>query len=189
MPTRLMVLGLLADRPLSGYEIQQVMQVSQVDRWAGILTGSIYHALKKMEKEGLVTVASVEQTGHRAKASYALTEQGREQLLRLIGETLAGAPVAYPSELYAAMSFLHLLPKPDILAAIDRQIRQVEQSLSDMQAGEAAKAEAMELPAHVRLIFENIYDQHALQLQFLGRLKQLIEQEGIPETPGGQDRP
>ena len=43
---RLLVLGLLQFKPLSGYEIQQILQVSQIDVWAGILPGSIYHALK-----------------------------------------------------------------------------------------------------------------------------------------------
>ncbi len=50
--TRLMVLGMLRTKPMSGYEMQQLMQVSEVDKWAGILPGSIYHALKKMDKRG-----------------------------------------------------------------------------------------------------------------------------------------
>ena len=54
--TRLMVLGLLKSKPMSGYEIQQILTKSQSDSWAGILPGSIYHALKKMEKEGLVEI-------------------------------------------------------------------------------------------------------------------------------------
>lgn len=186
MPTRLMVLGLLNEQPMSGYEIQQVMQLSQADRWAGILTGSIYHALKKMEREGLVELAAMEQTGHRSKATYRLTGRGRDELIRLVGETLADASVAYPTGLYAAMSFLHLLPQRDILAAIDRQIRRTEESLAGMQSGETAKSEAGPLPAHVRLIFENIYEQHELQLCFLRRLREQIEKEGTSPPPGGK---
>ena len=71
-----MVLGLLKTKPMSGYEIQQLLIISQSDSWAGILPGSIYHALKKMEKEQLVAIDSIEQTGNRSKAIYKITEQG-----------------------------------------------------------------------------------------------------------------
>jgi len=183
MTTRLMVLGLLSERPMSGYEILQVMQMTKADQWAGILTGSVYHALKKLEQEGLVALDAVERTGHRSKATYRLTERGRAELIRLIGESLAASSVTYPTRLYAAMSFLHLLPRQDMLDAIDRQIREVENSLSAMKAGEAAKAAVTTLPAHIRLVFENSYELHDLQLRFLRRLRQLAEKEGITPPP------
>lgn len=186
MTTRLMVLGLLSEKPMSGYEMLQVMQMSQADRWAGILTGSVYHALKKMEQEGLVALDAVEQTGHRSKATYRLTEQGRAELLRLLGEALTVPSVAYPTDLYAAMSFLHLLPQQDVLDAIDRQIRLVEESLAGMKAGEAAKTAVTTLPPHIRLVFENIFEQHEVQLRFLRRLRQLVEEEGIVMPPRGE---
>jgi DNA-binding PadR family transcriptional regulator len=186
MTTRLMVLGLLSERPMSGYEILQAMQMTKADMWAGILTGSIYHALKKMEQEGLVFLDAVERTGHRSKATYRLTERGRAELVRLVRESLAASSVAFPTGLYAALSFLHLLPRQDILEAVDRQIRLVEDSLSAMKAGEAAKREVTTLPAHVRLAFENIFEQHELQLRFLRRLRQLVEDEGIAPPPGGK---
>ena len=80
---RLILLGMLKIRPLSGYEIQQVLQTSQTDVWAGVLPGSIYHALKKMDKEGLVEVDSLEKTGHRIKAIYKITEKGLTEFKRL----------------------------------------------------------------------------------------------------------
>src|SRR5690606_41590070 len=94
--------------------------------------------------------------------------------------------VAFPISLYAALSFSPPLPRQDILEAVDRQIRLVEDSLSAMKAGEAAKREVTTLPAHVRLAFENIFEQHELQPRFLRRLRQLVEDEGIAPPPGGK---
>lgn len=59
--TRTMVLGLLQTfGQMSGYEIQQKMQLSQTDKWAYVKPASIYHALKRMEKEGLVVLETIE---------------------------------------------------------------------------------------------------------------------------------
>ena len=56
MSVRHLVLGLLDRAPMHGYEIQRVMKEARVDLWAGVLPGSLYHALRKMEGEGLVRI-------------------------------------------------------------------------------------------------------------------------------------
>ena len=66
--TRLLVLGMLDAQPLSGYDIQQLLRLSDAERWGGVLIGSIYHALKKLEKEGHIEISSIEMTGHRAES-------------------------------------------------------------------------------------------------------------------------
>lgn len=45
--TRLLVLGMLNVQPMSGYDVQQGLQMTDAERWGGVLIGSIYHALKK----------------------------------------------------------------------------------------------------------------------------------------------
>ncbi|MFH5181926.1 PadR family transcriptional regulator [Paenibacillus sp. TAB 01] len=52
--TNMILLGMLMERPMHGYELQQQIQSRRLDVWAHILSGSIYYALNKMEKEGLV---------------------------------------------------------------------------------------------------------------------------------------
>ncbi|MFR4561382.1 MAG: PadR family transcriptional regulator [Flavonifractor plautii] len=70
--TKLLVLGLLDGGPMSGYDLQQKLGGADAERWGGVLPGSIYHALKKLEGEGCIALAGVEQTGHRQKASTGL---------------------------------------------------------------------------------------------------------------------
>lgn len=177
--TRLMVLGLLSVKPMSGYEIQSQLQVSQADKWAGILSGSIYHALKKLNEEGLVELDSVEQTGNRSKAIYKLTEAGREELILLLMESLQQSSVMFPTTLYTAMSFLYLLPAQEILQAIDRQRQTIEMEYEGMKVGKAAKEQAIRLPDYIELTFDNVFEQYELQLRFLDRLKTIIEQKGV----------
>jgi DNA-binding PadR family transcriptional regulator len=103
-----MVLGLLEREPMHGYEIQKWLELSHTELWAEILPGSIYHALRQMEKEGLVEVRATEHHGHRARAIYALAEGGREMFQRLLREGWQQVPRTFPSHLYTkkeAMAF------------------------------------------------------------------------------------
>jgi len=53
MSVRLVILGLLCDRPLYGYEIKQIIEEHMGD-WTSIAFGSIYFALDKLAEEGFV---------------------------------------------------------------------------------------------------------------------------------------
>ncbi len=111
MLTRLFVLGLLTWRPLSGYEIHFILQQNQTERWAGILPGSIYHALKKLADEGFVVLQATEQVGNRAKAIYAITSAGEEEFRRLLKETWRVPLLHFPSGIYTALGFVDSLPR------------------------------------------------------------------------------
>lgn len=178
---RLMVLGLLMRRPASGYEIQQILQVSQIDKWTDILPGSIYHALKKMTAEGLVAVQSTEQTGFRTKAIYAITAAGQKAFLQLLRDVWRTPARSLPTELYSALSFVDDLPRAELLSLIDEQIARLEERLAEWNAGEQAKAAAVPLPPYMHAAFENGRIHFETDLKFLRYLK-----ETLPAIPAWQ---
>ncbi|MFD0713200.1 PadR family transcriptional regulator [Paenibacillus sp. GCM10027626] len=175
--TRLMVLGLLTKYPMSGYEIQQILQQSQTDTWAGILPGSIYHALKTMEKEKLVEIDSVQQTGHRTKAVYRITEQGRREFVKLLEEALRQSSISFPTTTYTAITFLYALPRDIVLDALAEQRKLIEQQYALMKAGEQQKVTYKDYTEIVQLTFQNMYDHYEIQLKFLARLEELIQKQ------------
>jgi len=173
--TRLMVLGILSVYgPLSGYEIQQMMQLSQTDAWAGVFPASIYHSLKKMEQENLVELGNVEQTGNRFKSIYRITDSGRQEYVKLIQKAFKTSSVCFPTSLYTALTFYEHLPRADILSALEQQETEITKIYQDMQAGQSAKAELMSIPPNVSFIFQNIFAQCELQLEFIKELKQYL---------------
>jgi DNA-binding PadR family transcriptional regulator len=172
---RLMVLGMLKMRPLSGYEIQQVLQTSQTDIWAGILPGSIYHALKKMDKEGLVEVDTVEQTGHRIKAIYKITDKGRAEFTELLKVSLREKSVGLPSTLYTAMAFFHELPKAEKIQALNEQKGILEKELAQLKAGIKIKEQYVTIDVIARMQFENMFAHYQLQIDFIDQLVEQIE--------------
>jgi DNA-binding PadR family transcriptional regulator len=177
--TRAMVLGLLVmGGPMSGYQMQQMMQLSQTDKWANVQPASIYHALKKLAKEEFVSLDTIEQTGNRSKAIYSITEQGKKEFERLIIHSFGQTSVAFPTELYTALSFIENVNKEEVLHALDIQEKAINQLYRDMKAGEEEKAKYVCVPPHVTLIFNNIYDQCDLQLKFIQQIREEITKMG-----------
>jgi DNA-binding PadR family transcriptional regulator len=69
------ILGMLAARPRSGYEIKQLVDSSARFFWAASY-GQIYPELKKLEKEGLIA-GDDSSTGARQRTTFKLTADGR----------------------------------------------------------------------------------------------------------------
>ena len=87
MSVRMVILGLLRERPLYGYEIKHIIEDHMGD-WTSIAFGSIYFALDKLAKERLVEKVSVEQDGKRPSRSvYEITDAGRKEFMHLLRES------------------------------------------------------------------------------------------------------
>lgn len=180
MLTRLFVLGLLARKALSGYEIQIRLQLSRTEQWADILPGSVYHALKKLASEGLVVLQTTEQTGHRIKAIYAITPAGKEEFRRILREAWQIPALHFPSGLYAALSFLEDLPIEEVLHSLEEQIAALEKELATWNAGEIARSEGSltPLPDYIHALFTNGREHIEADLRFLRYLREVL-----PDAP------
>ncbi len=180
MLTRLFVLGLLMQRPMAGYAIQVVLQLSQTQQWAKVLPGSVYHALKKLADEGFVVLQATEQAGNRSKAIYAITPAGKEEFRSLLKEAWSTPGLHFPAEIYAALSFLDDLPREEILLALEERIAALERELVSWNEGETKKAEFMQepVPDYLHALFANGREHVEVDLRFLRYLC-----EAIPSAP------
>ncbi|MEK4229346.1 PadR family transcriptional regulator [Solibacillus sp. FSL H8-0538] len=180
--TRLMVLGLLRLKPMSGYEIQQILHTNQSDQWAGILPGSIYHALKKMNTEGLVKIASIESTGNRSKAIYEITENGDKEYYTLLLESFSTSSIMLPTSLYTGLSMLSLpnpdLKKKDILNNVVLQRENLEKQFANLVIGlEEKQKHLKQNNPFYNLTYKNIKQQFTLQMDCLKELEELLNNE------------
>jgi PadR family transcriptional regulator, regulatory protein AphA len=78
--TAYVVLGMLRERPRSGYEIKQVVDQSTRFFWAASY-GQIYPELKRLADAGLVK-GEADPQGERKRTRYRLTPAGRKELRR-----------------------------------------------------------------------------------------------------------
>lgn len=171
--TNVMVLGLLLKYgPMSGYEIQQKMISAKTDKWAYVQPASIYHALRKLDKDELVCLERLEQTGNRSKAIYSITSKGKFEFDRMLISSFKKASVVFPTALYTVLTFMDEAPKDDIIGAVEVQQQAIQNIYDEMKAGQKEKEKYSEISKNVLLIFENMYKQCEVQLQFLEKIKQ-----------------
>jgi PadR family transcriptional regulator, regulatory protein AphA len=79
MSLRFALLGLVALRPMSGYEIKSTFDRSIFYIW-NVTGAQIYNTLKQLRDDGLVDSEHVVQVGKPDKQVHTITERGREAL-------------------------------------------------------------------------------------------------------------
>ena len=167
--TKLLILGLLDEGPLSGYDIQQRVNRADAQRWGGILPGSISHALRKLEEEQCITLVQVERTGYRQRAVYRITPRGREQLRLLILDALRDAAPCYPTTLYSGLSLLDKVPREQARAALEEQKQCLEAEYRTLEAGQRSN-EGSEVSPMAQLTIAHMFAVVRLQRQFVEQL-------------------
>ena len=133
------VLGFLMDAEMTGYDLKRQFQES-VGFFYRVSDGSLYPALKKLAKDGLVTMRS-ESRGKRARKLYAITARGRERFLKMLAEP--SPPVFVHDEAQVKIYFGHHSPKSAL--AHMRRMRQFDEmwarELSSLVAEVKARGE------------------------------------------------
>ncbi len=75
--TDLLLLGLLLDRPMHGYELYQQILAEGIDGWFNVSGAGVYYSLGKMRDQGLVAETQQRDARSTRKAIYRMTDRGR----------------------------------------------------------------------------------------------------------------
>jgi DNA-binding PadR family transcriptional regulator len=123
--TKLLVLGIVhMAEPVHGYDVRKELLSWRVDTWGNTAPGSIYNALKTLARDGMLEVVGTEQEGARpARTTYRMTEDGRFELLSLVRGAWWDADPT-PDQVMAGLSFMHLLPRAELVAALRQRAAQ-----------------------------------------------------------------
>jgi DNA-binding PadR family transcriptional regulator len=145
MSYRLLLLGILADRPRYGYEIKQTFESGSFAAYVKLSGGGLYYNLHKLSGEGYIAEEVVEREGNYPdRHIYALTESGRHYFKQLLQQTFAdGRARAFFDPLDAALLFGSKLSKAEVLFRL--------QHLIDGKRSKLAQIELLqEVLAHIK---------------------------------------
>lgn len=144
----LLVLGLVAEMPRHGYELEQVIEQRGMREWTQIGFSSIYFVLGKLEKSGLVTAQAP--VGSKARKAYFITPAGHEALVAQTLEALGGIRPTYSS---ALLGMVHwpVLSRTAALAALEARGVAVSR---EMERLERVRLERQPLPDFVEALFD-----------------------------------
>jgi PadR family transcriptional regulator AphA len=126
------ILGLLAVRPWSAYELAKQMERSFSFIWPRAKS-AIYEEPKHLVAEGLAR-ASEERRGRQRRTRYTITARGRRELRKWLAEP--SAPPQFESEAAVRMMFADHGSKDDILATVE-QLEAHAQALNEQLLGMA----------------------------------------------------
>ncbi|MEJ5186704.1 MAG: PadR family transcriptional regulator [Candidatus Geothermincolales bacterium] len=117
----LMVLGVLAEGELHGYQLYRCLVDRGYLRWAKASKVAVYKSLAKLEGEGYLESRLDREGNAPEKRVYRLTSRGRERLRDLVFMALAeDEPLRMEESL--AIPFLGLLGKDEVLEALERRL-------------------------------------------------------------------
>lgn len=119
MPLKHGLLGILDCGEMTGYELNRLFKESLAFFWHA-QTSQIYRELASMEGLGWLTATVVPQSDRPNKKLYAITPDGKNELLRWLREDNSEEEFNTKNPFLMRMFFLGLLPPEDGIAALER---------------------------------------------------------------------
>jgi len=136
---RVLILYYLSIKATHGYEIQKFIQINHLDKWTKIQSGSIYYAISKLEKQGLIELLEEVGTGQKAKKVYQITENGRVKLIDLVQKELENDISVIGSDKFIIYPILNGLDEEVIISTVNDHLQRLHSKKDYMQSWKKAK--------------------------------------------------
>ncbi|MDP3405173.1 MAG: PadR family transcriptional regulator [Brevundimonas sp.] len=149
----LLLLGLVAEMPRHGYEIEQTIEARGMREWTQIGFSSIYFVLGRLEKLGLA-VAEVP-AGAKARKTYSATALGHEVLLEQAAAAL-GAYRPTGSSLLPGMVHWPALSRSAALDALEARLSSVG---AERDRLESLRRRRQPMPDYIEVLFDFLAGQ------------------------------
>ncbi|TDB78144.1 GyrI-like domain-containing protein [Micromonospora sp. KC723] len=133
----LTVLGLVAERPRHGYELEAVIEARGIREWTSLGFSSIYYVLGRLESRDLVSSTRPDGTA-KGRRVYAATPDGMRLLTEATRQALAELRPAHPSVL-VGLANSPVLPAREVVDALREREARVGERLAAIQATRAAQ--------------------------------------------------
>lgn len=114
----LLVLGMLLDRPMHGYELLQTLRAAGVEEWFPLSIAGPYYSLGKLRDRGFVTEMPQRSAAGGIKTIYRLTEEGRAAFFQGMEDLFRAQEKVY-FEYNVGIYFLNRLPVEQALALLE----------------------------------------------------------------------
>lgn len=130
MITQLVILGLIKNRFLYGYQINQIIR-EELGEGFNIAFGSIYFALGRLAAKGFIKKAGEHKEGGRpSRIIYTITDLGKLKFRSMLREVLEiWENIRFPFD--AGLYFMNSLESDDLKVLIGRRISRIENALSE----------------------------------------------------------
>lgn len=135
--TTVSILGLLAIKPMHGYDLNRLIKAWHLDSWAKIPVSTVYRRLKQVEKDGLVEAKVEQLTNMPPRTVFSLTPEGHLQLAALLIDLIVDTD-APEDHFKLASFFIGFADKDRVGEALETRCQALEGVIQALQAEGAA---------------------------------------------------
>ena len=171
----LLLLGLVAEMPRHGYELEQEIERRGMREWTQIGFSSVYFVLGKLEKSKLVRAKKP--AGGRARKTFSPTARGRRALVARTSAALRGYRPTY-SSILLGMIHWPALEREEALSALEARRAAVDAEVARL---EDVRLERQPMPDHVEAIFDFSIDQLRAEAEWITRTLEYMQTKPWPE--------
>jgi DNA-binding PadR family transcriptional regulator len=160
----LTLLGLLAEKPRHGYELEEVIAARGMRDWTEIGFSSIYYLLGKLRDRGLIAEIDALRTGRgKARKVYAPTEDGQRECAKAAEAAVAELRPVFPAILVGLANQPVIAPERFNAALAQRGAAVAERIAAVRQAAD----DQDDAPGFVRAIFDYALNQLVAEQDWL----------------------
>jgi len=137
-PLGVAALALLAEAPMHPYEMYQLLMARHEDRLVKVRPGTLYHAVGRLEADGLLEATGTDRDGRRPeRTTYRITDDGKAALSQRLAGMLSEAVNEFPVFPHA-IAEAHNLPADVVLELLDTRLKALEEQLAFLARGNEA---------------------------------------------------
>jgi len=132
MKARSLILGVLHRGDFHPYEIKRRLENAMVECYIDIDVGTLYYAIRQLEKEGLIAALSQERVARGGvRTVYRITPAGRAEFRQSLHKQFEeDGPVS--QTLYGALLFLHLCDPALVGNLVRRKIARLDELIAKL---------------------------------------------------------
>ncbi len=198
--TRLLVLGAIRImQPVHGYDVRRELLTWRLEELAHVAPGSIYGAIRTLERDGCLAVHSRESADSKPERTmYVLTGEGEKEFHLLLRESWWNVDKA-AEPLIPALTLMLFLPREELIGALQARTGQLQGQLSSLaftrgSIVDGATGADGAIPEHVREILDFITGRTRAELEWTRSLTRRLRagayrfagEEGFPELGPGR---
>lgn len=129
----LAILGLLKEKPMHGYELKKRLSYMLGHFWS-VSYGSLYPAMKRLEKAGLIERAYSVKEKTRHRNVYRVTHGGEHEFMVLMADKVNEKSLANTDKFDVRMAFFQYLDPETRLSLLQRRRRCLEDHIAKFKA-------------------------------------------------------
>lgn len=136
-----------------------------MDEWTKIQSGSIYYALNKLEKEGLVKIIREERIKGKIRRVYGITDKGEENLEELLLSEFDKSIYPIGSDKFLAYPFFESVKQSCLQKRVEEHMNKLENELDRIEKWQELKVNSASL-AITQVSFEMMVSSLKYQLKW-----------------------